>query len=136
MNTKHITLKINSYRSGNTVLKDGKAFEGTNITLNAKTNCPIIEKATDKIKKELNLRFRAASKMAENLYKLHPNLFPIIEAWLEGTYPEFEYEGITLMYIMEKERTPPYVDAIFTMSLLMQKPDMLSSYKQTSFYRY
>ena len=93
-----------------------------------------IQKAAKKIEKELNLRPVTASIMANNLFNLHEDLFPIIECWLEGTCKDIEFNGITLDYIMHKEKTP-FIDAVFSMSVLMENPEKIEFYKQRTFDR-
>lgn len=93
-----------------------------------------IDKATEKIEKELNLQPKTAAIMAKNLFNLHENLFPIIEGWLEGKCEDVEFNGITMSYIMKKEKTP-FIDAVFSMSYLIENPDKIDFYKERTFDR-
>lgn len=91
-----------------------------------------VEKAAKKMETELSLRPMTALIMAKNLFNLHEDLFPVIEKWYEGTRVEIEFNGITLDYIMKKERTP-YIDAVYTMSWLMENPNRIDFYKERTF---
>lgn len=93
-----------------------------------------IQKAAKKIEKELNLRPATASIMANNLFNLHEDLFSVIEHWFEGTCEDIEFNGITLDYIMHKEKTA-FIDAVFSMSVLMENPEKIEFYKQRTFDR-
>lgn len=93
-----------------------------------------IEKATKKIYQETHCKGSdaLARRMAEQLKTYHPDLFPIIEAWLNGEEREFEFRGITLSYIMEKEKTN-YFSSLSRMSILLEKPDSVERYKNRVF---
>lgn len=88
-----------------------------------------IEKATNKIHEEIHcVGDKILSRqMAEQLFNYHPDLFPVIEAWLEGDKLEFEFEGVSLAYIMEKERTN-YISSLASMSLLLEGLDTPEKY--------
>ena len=95
-----------------------------------------IEKATKKILSDTYKTGddRLARRQAEQLQTFHPELFPIIEAWLGGEKPEFEFQGITLSYIIEKEKCC-YISAVGRMSLLMNNPNKIKFYKKRTFIR-
>lgn len=79
-----------------------------------------IEKAKRKIMEETNSSYDMACSIAEQFKTYHPALFPVIEAWLNGEEPEFEFEGITLSYIKEKKHSNNYLTTFSTMSLLLK----------------
>jgi len=69
----------------------------------------------------------AAFTMAQNLQKVHPDLLSVVDAWLEGKETPFEYQGITLDAIKEKE-TCSHLAAILRMRLLMNSPALVAGY--------
>lgn len=68
-----------------------------------------------------------ASAMAQSLHKVHPDLQPVVDAWLEGKEAPFEFQGITLDAIKEKE-TCSHLAAILRMRLLMNSPALVAGY--------
>lgn len=93
-----------------------------------------IEKAKELILSEGYEGPILANARAENIRKLHPDVWPAVKAWLNGEYLEREYQGITFELIMKKEKTT-YIDAIFCMSTLMKHPEIIPHWKQCSFRR-
>lgn len=95
-----------------------------------------IKKATKKIYDEIYKTGddSLARRRAEQLKNYHPQLFPIIEAWLAGEEKEFEFQGITLSYIMEKERCS-FISSLASMSVLLKYPEDVDFYKRRVFGR-
>ena len=93
-----------------------------------------IEKATKLIYTELEGRGGEAfaRKMAMRLEGLHPNLFPTIEAWLNGEKREFVYQGISLADIMKKQGGT-YVNALSTMSCILKGLYTPEEYKKLKY---
>ena len=91
-----------------------------------------IEKAVTKMAEETNSSFYLARIMVEQLMTYHPRLFPIIEAWVNGENLEFEYQGITIDYIMKKQRCC-YISALPTMSILLKGIETVDSFKSREF---
>jgi hypothetical protein len=73
-----------------------------------------------------------AGIMAERLNHVHPKLRPNIEAWIKGETPQFEFKNVTLDEIMKKEHST-YVEAIFSMSVLLKSPKLAKQYKDFHF---
>ena len=88
-----------------------------------------VQKATQKLMMECRESERLARMTAEGLAKLHPDLHPIVEAWMNGETPEFEYEGMNLAYIRNKMRNS-YIDAVIMMSVLLENPDLVETFKK------
>lgn len=93
-----------------------------------------IEKAAKKIYNETNETGcdLLSRRMAEQLPKYHPDLFPIIESWMKGEEPKFEYQGINLDYIMKKQGCC-YISAVGTMSVILKGDITVDSYKKKKF---
>ena len=91
-----------------------------------------IDKAAEKIAKEKHVSENMAYTMAKALKNYHPDLFPIIEAWLGGEEREFEFQGVSLSYIMKKQRCC-YISALPQMSVLLENPDGIEQYKNCVF---
>jgi len=74
-----------------------------------------------------------ATKMAEQLEKVHPDLAAVVTSWLEGEETEFEAHGVTIKRIMSSNRCS-YLDAIFTMSTILKEPELAAVYKKPRFW--
>ena len=88
-----------------------------------------IELATKKIVKEMNETQNMARAIANQLKNYHPALFPFIEGWYNGNEQDVEFQGITISYIMEKERDM-YLPALSTLSGLLKRPNEVEDYKK------
>lgn len=91
-----------------------------------------IDKAAEKIAKEKHISINSAYTDANALKNYHPELFPVIEAWLDGEEREFEFQGVSLSYIMKKQRCC-YVSSLSRMSVLLENPDSVERYKNRVF---
>ena len=91
-----------------------------------------IDKAAEKIANETHLSINMAYTDAKALKNYHHDLFPIIEAWLDGEEREFEFMEVSLSYIMQKERCC-YFSSLSRMSVLLKKPDSVERYKNRVF---
>jgi len=69
----------------------------------------------------------AAFTTAQSLQKVHPDLQPVVDAWLEGKEEPFEFQGITLEAIKEKESCS-HLAAILRMRLLMTSQALVAGY--------
>lgn len=89
-----------------------------------------IEKAIKRIYEEVYKKKNdeLACITAMRLKNYHADLFPVIESWVNGEEPEFEFQGITLSKIMEKEKCG-YFSALTFMSLLLAGVIAIESYK-------
>lgn len=72
--------------------------------------------------------------VANNIANLHPDLWPAVTAWLNGEFTEYEFQGITLTQVMNKEKTS-YINAIFSMSSLIKHPEDVPYWKRCNFRR-
>jgi hypothetical protein len=68
-----------------------------------------------------------AGQMAEQLRNVHVDLRPVVSAWAKGEPTNFEFQGITLDTIIEKEHCT-YIQAVFSMSTLLTEPEFASVY--------
>lgn len=91
-----------------------------------------LEKAAKLIEIETNSRPILANVMAKQLTAVHEDLYPIVEAWLNGERPDFQFQDISISYIQNREKGP-YVSSIFTMSTLLKNPEMIKGYKESTF---
>ena len=88
-----------------------------------------VEEALPKIREEYSCSENEALTMAERLMNVKsPELDIYVESWFRGENKPFEFLGITSDYIMEKERGS-YLGAIFSMSVLLEQPDLVELYK-------
>lgn len=58
---------------------------------------------------------------------IHPDLYPIIESWLKGEHPDFEFGGITIYRLMKRQHIT-YMEAISQMKIFLKRPDILKWY--------
>jgi len=82
---------------------------------------------SEKIADETGTDMETAEVMARQLQKIHPDLKGVVEAWYQGKEIGFTLDGITMDIIREKEGGA-YVNAIFSMSVLLKNPDMAKGY--------
>ena len=62
---------------------------------------------------------------------IHENLQGVLDAWLEGVEQEFEFKGISLDQIRQKENCD-HLNAMHTMSLLIRKPETIELFLSVS----
>lgn len=93
-----------------------------------------VEKAKELIMKESNgtIGRHIGGAMAKQISTLQPELWPLVEGWLEGKKLEYEFQGITLQMIKEKERGT-YIENVFRMSLLMEDPSRIEFWKKRTY---
>jgi len=84
------------------------------------------------IQREDGVSERMALAGSRALSSTHPALFPLVRAWLHGEHPEFEFQGVTMALIQEKQG-PSYRAAIATMSDLLENPDRVDAFKTYDF---
>jgi hypothetical protein len=85
------------------------------------------EKAAKKISDEVGCDMIMAVQMTEQLRNIHVDLRPVVSAWAKGGLTGFEFRGITIDTIIEKERCT-YIQAVFSMSTLLNEPEFASMY--------
>ena len=85
-----------------------------------------------KISEEIGCNMILARRMEEQLTKIHESLRPVVSAWLKNERVGFEFKGITLDMIMEKERAK-YIQAIFSMNALLNDPQVAELYGDFQF---
>lgn len=76
---------------------------------------------------------QTAENLASNLLKIRPELHGCLESWLAGNPVPFEFNGISLAQIEEKEKSG-YIGALFRMSVLMDDPRGIEAYLNTPIY--
>lgn len=91
-----------------------------------------LENIAKKISVEIECDIITAQRMAEQLTKIHSDLRPVVSAWLKDDLINFEFEGITLDMIMNKEHTP-YIKAVFSMNVLLSNPHFAAQYSDMKF---
>ena len=62
---------------------------------------------------------------------IHENLQGVLDAWLEGVEKEFEFKGISLGQIRQKESCD-HLNAMHTMSMLIRKPETIELFLSVS----
>jgi hypothetical protein len=72
--------------------------------------------------------------MAERITNLHKDLAPAVNAYIAGESVSFVFGDISLQTIMEKENCS-LVEALFSMSTLLEKPELAAQYKSMTFRR-
>lgn len=60
---------------------------------------------------------------------IHDDLQSHLDAWLDGVETPFEFKGVSLVEIMEKEGRD-YLNALFTMSLFIDDPAMIQTFRE------
>lgn len=92
------------------------------------------KEVTQLIMEETGESLDMAERIAELLQLVHPDLFPVIEAWIKGEKTGYElYNGITLDEIIELERDtykPTYIQAVLVMNQLLNDPEQAKYYRQ------
>ena len=81
-----------------------------------------IEEITKKIAEQTDTSVEIARIQAEQLMKVQPELYPIVEAWLRDEQPPFERYGVSLAHMMKHDKCL-YIHAIFAMSALIAHPE-------------
>ena len=80
-----------------------------------------INKIVRKIANETNNDMVTAEKIAQSLEFVHPDLSQVVAAWVLGNELPFEFKGISLDAIRERDKCS-FVSAVLTMSFLLKKP--------------
>lgn len=83
-------------------------------------------KLREKIEKE-TVNKREAKNYADSLFNAPIELANIVEFWLDGQELDFEYTGITLFAIQEKEKCS-YFRALLRMQILMTNKTLADGY--------
>lgn len=83
-------------------------------------------KLREKIEKEI-VNKKEAKNYADSLFNAPIELATIIEFWLAGQELNYEYKGITLSVIQEKEKCS-YFRALLRMQILMTNKTLADSY--------
>lgn len=85
-------------------------------------------KLQNKINREFNNK--EIAEYLANSFKNKPDSFSkIVEIWLNGEEKDYEFNGITLAYIREKENLT-YLDSLLRMCILMDNPNLAEGYKK------
>ena len=85
------------------------------------------ERLIQKIMDEDNCTYNMAINIFIQLGKVHPALKEVVDSWKNGVELPFEFNGVTMDYILKKQYGT-YLEAIFTMSGLLEMPDRIESY--------
>lgn len=80
-----------------------------------------IDRLTNKIVDEEKTDKATAVIMGKRFMDLHPDIKFVADAWLDGTIKNFEFMGITLDAIQQRDNCS-FASAILTMSFLLKKP--------------
>jgi hypothetical protein len=70
---------------------------------------------------------RRARNITNTFMKVNPSFADVIEKWVYGAEPKYEYNGITLDIICQKERCS-YFSALFRMAILLDNADLANGY--------
>lgn len=90
------------------------------------------EKAVDMIAKDMSINNEDAQRMYESIEGFSDGLKKMVEGYFNGERKNCIYKGVSLKDIMEKEG-PSYLNAIFSMDLLMKNPEILEVYDKFTF---
>ena len=91
------------------------------------------ERFYKRFSEDTSYNYSAIDRRFDALNRLHPDVLPLIESWLEGKYENFEYQGISIQEIMEKEQLP-YVEAIYSMNTFLFHPELVNGYSSYEHY--
>ena len=69
-----------------------------------------------------------AANYAKALLNTPVSFISILERWIKGEQPEYEYNGISLSYIQEKEKCS-YYNALLRMQIILESPFFAKGYK-------
>lgn len=80
-----------------------------------------INKISKKIAKEQNIDIVTAESIVKGFEDTPPEFQKVIEAWTNDEKLPYEFKGITLKDIFERDKST-YLSAILTMSFLLKHP--------------
>lgn len=90
------------------------------------------EKAIDMIAKDMSISKEDAQRMYENMGSFSDGLKKVVMDYFNGERKNYSYKGVSIKDIMEKENAS-YLNAIFSMDLLMKNPEILQFYDKFTF---
>ena len=90
------------------------------------------EKAIDMIAKDMSISKEDAQRMYEHIGNFSDGLKKAVRGYFEGERKNYSYKGVSITDIMEKENAS-YLNAIFSMDLLMKNPEILEFYDKFTF---
>lgn len=90
------------------------------------------KKAIDIIAKDMSISKEDAQRMYENIGNFSDILKKAVVGYLNGERKNYSYKGVSIKDIMEKENAS-YLNAIFSMDLLMKNPEILQFYDKFTF---
>lgn len=90
------------------------------------------EKAIDIIAKDMSISKEDAQRMYESIASFSDGLKKAVTEYFKGERKNYSYKGVSIKDIMEKENVS-YLNAIFSMDLLMKNPEMLQFYDKFTF---
>lgn len=93
-----------------------------------------VEEIAKLIAKDTGSSGAIARRMAERITHLHKDLDSSVAAYLAGEPVSFALGDITLQTIIDKEGCS-LVEALFSMSTLLEKPELAARYKSMHFRR-
>lgn len=92
------------------------------------------DKIIKKIMEDMHAGKKQAMIVSEKIGTIRAELQPCVAAWKNDKMLEFSFQDITLQEIMEKEKVG-YLEAIFRMNVLMNRPELAAEYKSMVFIR-
>lgn len=90
------------------------------------------EKAIDIIAKDMSISKEDAQRMYEHIGNFSDGLKKAVAGYFDGERKNYSYKGVSIKDIMEKENAS-YLNAIFSMDLLMKNPEILEVYDKFTF---
>lgn len=84
----------------------------------------LLKKVQDEIKDK-----NVANNLAQEFFNASLELVPVIEDWINGQEIDYNFQGITLEMICNKEKCS-YLWALLRMQLLMSNPTLVAEYRQ------
>ena len=90
------------------------------------------KKAIDIIAKDMSISKDDAQRMYEHIGNFSDGLKKAVIGYFDGERKNYSYKGVSIKDIMEKENAS-YLNAIFSMDLLMKNPEILEFYDKFTF---
>ena len=92
------------------------------------------ERIVKKLQDDYSYSRGEACETLKEIKDVVPELYPLVEAWLNGEFLDYKLKDISISYMM-KEKNFAYLMAITWMDALIKHPELIDSFKRMSFQR-